>query len=134
MSHRVIGALILIAGIALLWKAADVIAGHNQLRKKGITTNSLIIRSVVKEYPRSRKEYWLTIQFRDFNKVLRTVSFAAPYSYESFEYEQGNVLPITYDPTMPEVFEQTKFIYSRSNHKEFVLSLLVIFAGLLLLL
>ena len=120
--------LFVLAGGGLSWWALSTIQSNNHLRKRGIPTNATVRNVVLRQVSKNRKEYWLTIEFKDRSKRLHTISFAAPFS-DSFDYLPGELLPITYDPDVPEVFEETRFIYSRSIHKKLGAGLLLLLLG-----
>ena len=134
-SRLLFGLLLILAGGGLTWWALSTIRSYNHLRKRGIPTNA-IIRNIVLRDNKGRKyywDYWLTIEFKDRSKRLHTVSFAAPFS-DSFDYLPGGPLPITYDPEVPEIFEETRLIYSRSVHKKLGAGLLLLIVGFAMLL
>ena len=120
--------LFVLAGGGLSWWALSTIQSNNHLRKRGIPTNATVRNVVLRQVSKNRKEYWLTIEFKDRSKRIHTISFAAPFS-DSFDYLPGELLPITYDPDVPEVFEETRFIYSRSIHKKLGAGLLLLLLG-----
>jgi hypothetical protein len=127
---------LLIAGAFVMWQAIDIISSHNRLRKRGISTNALILEAVLQTVGAGRKKrqfYWFSIRFHDLSKQAHTLSFTTLSTTNSRYYLVGESLSITYDPATPAVFEETTLIYSRQKHKKLLIGLLLILTGFWLL-